>query len=330
MIGEPKRHFKGRTLAKIGAVLGAIILAILIMAFVPWELTMAGSGSLLPEERRITFAPTAGIVEEVLVEHGQHVKKGDLLVRLESKDLDKDLEKLRAERDSAASQIATLKSKRSKPTTKPEEYLELLGQLREAEVRLDGAEKQIELIEEQKKLMLVSAPQDGIVTTWESKRNLLQRPVEVGAELISIALTEGEWVLEVEVPDGDMGPILAAKSKLDAEIAEAKKKGVQPKRTALEAYFVTMTDPEHRYEGKVRKISSHAETIDGKHVDKVTVGFDEKVRREFRKNNKDFRPGSEVRARVRCGHARLAYVLLRDVLNVFHEVVLFRWPFITK
>jgi hypothetical protein len=35
-----------------------------------------------------------------------------------------------------------------------------------------------------------------------------------------------------------------------------------------------------------------------------------------------------VRARIDCGQARLAYVLLRDVVHVFYETVLFRWPFL--
>ena len=61
--------------------------------------------------------------------------------------------------------------------------------------------------------MNIRAPQDGIITTWEAKKNLLGRPVEIGTELLQIAGTEGEWLLEVEVPDDDMGPVLAAKHK---------------------------------------------------------------------------------------------------------------------
>ena len=71
--------------------------------------------------------------------------------------------------------------------------------------------------------MKVTSPQDGIVTTWEVKKNLLGRPVEVGQELISIAATDGEWVLEVEVPDDDMAPVLAAQARLEAEISAGKK-----------------------------------------------------------------------------------------------------------
>ena len=60
----------------------------------------------------------------------------------------------------------------------------------------------------------------------------------------------------------------------------------------------------------------------------VTVGFKDSVRKDFLSRNQSLRPGAEVRARVQCGDARLAYVLLRDVVHVFYETVLFRWPFL--
>ena len=172
--------------------------------------------------------------------------------------------------------------------------------------------------------MSVKAPFSGIVTTWETKKNLLGRPVEIGQELISIASLDGDWVLEVEVPDDDMGPILRAQDKLEDEIKAGKK----PAGTTLQAYFVTAIDPEHRYPGFVRRISSKAELVETKHVVKVTVGFSDEVRKDFLSRNEEFRPGSDVRARVDCGNARLAYVMLRDVVHVFYETVLFRWPFL--
>ena len=58
------------------------------MAFVPCTLTIEGHGSLLPEERRKVYSPVPPRdVIEVLVDHGDRVKKGDLLVKLESKEL---------------------------------------------------------------------------------------------------------------------------------------------------------------------------------------------------------------------------------------------------
>jgi multidrug resistance efflux pump len=324
-IGTPARFFRGRTLAKIVAVLVALLTLVLVLAFVPWELTIEGRGSLLPEARRQTYAPTQGIVVEVPVEHGQFVQKGQVLARLESRELQKERARLETERIAALTQMVNLESQ-IKNSLRADERVSLRGQQKEAEIKARSAAEQIQIIDEEFETMVVRAPHDGIVTTWEVKKNFLQRPVEVGQELISIAATGGEWVLEVEVPDDDMAPVLAARERLEARIRSGQAAPV----AALPAYFVSMTDPEHRYHGFVRRIASKAETKadEGKHVVKVTVGFSDAVRRAFLRRNQELRPGAEVRARIECGDARLAYVLFRDVIQVFYETVLFRWPFL--
>jgi biotin carboxyl carrier protein len=333
-LGAPQRFLRGRTLAKILAVLGAILVGILILTFVPWELTIEGRGSLLPEKRRITYAPVAGIVVETPVEHGQHLKEGDLLARLESFELERRLKELYADRQEALSRASYL-DLQVKKTTRTEERDQLLGQLQEAKIKGKSAGEQLASVKDEIDSMTIRSPMDGIVTTWEVRKNLFGRPVEIGQELITVANPDGDWVLEVEVPDDDMGPILDAKHRLDEEIKQGKRKPTDK----LEAYFVTATDPEHRYPGYVQRIASKAELVENNHVVKVTVGFSDKVRQDFIKRNpnalnpeeksgRELRVGSEVRARVKCGPARLAYVLLRDVIHVFYETVLFRWPFL--
>ncbi len=322
-LGSPWRFFRGRTLAKIGAVVGAVVLLIAVLAFVPWRLTIGGKGSILPENRRNTYAPFQGIVAEVPVEHGESVRTGDTLVRLESKELDKELERLQAEFESSNKQFDNLE-KQIAETTRFEERDALRGQQEEAQIKSESAGEQIAIIKEQLDLMNVTAPFDGIVTTWEVKKNLLGRPVEVGQELVAVADPSRDWVLEVDVPDNDMGPVLEAEAALQAEIKAGKK----PPGSSLGVYFVSATDPDHRYRGYVKRIAARAETIEGDHVVKVTIGFDDAVRQEFLRNNQELRPGAEVRARIECGDARLAYVLFRDVIHFLYETVLFRWPFL--
>ncbi len=326
-MGSPWRFFRGRTLAKILGVLAAIVGVILILTFVPWMLTIEGKGSLLPEGRQITYAPVAGIVTDVPVEHGMKVKKGDILARVDSRDLEKERKKLFADMQGAQTQANYLSNQAHKASNSgnEEEYNQIQGQLGEATIKRDSAKQQIAIIDEQIDSMTIRAPLDGVVTTWEVSKNLKGRPVEIGQELITVADVSGtDWVLEVEVPDDDMGPILRAQHKLEAEIKAGKK----PPGTSLSAYFFIATDPEHRYHGFVKRIASKAELVETKHVVKVTVSFSDEVRKDFLKRNQELRPGSEVRARVECGEARLAYVMLRDVVHVFYETVLFRWPFL--
>ena len=64
------------------------------MTFVPWELTIEGQGSILPEERRITYAPlSVARSPRSSSSTATWSSRGDLLVRLESKELDKQLER---------------------------------------------------------------------------------------------------------------------------------------------------------------------------------------------------------------------------------------------
>lgn len=325
-IGSPWRFFRGRTLAKILGVLGAIISVLLILTFVPWKLTIEGRGSLLPEQRRITYAPVAGVVVYAPVVHGQRVKKGDLLVRIDSRELDKERKRLTAEMQGATSQSNVLKYQYDKANNSgnEDEKNQLQGQISEAHFKSTGAAQQIKIIDEQLESMIIKSPLDGIVTTWEIDKNLRGRPVEIGQELIAVAATEGQYVLEVDIPDDDMGPILRAQNRLEREIKEGKKK----LGSRLPGYFVTATDPEHRYPGYVVRVGSKAELVEQKHVVKLTMGFSDEVHQDFLKRNHEFRPGAEVRARVDTGDARLAYVLLRDVVHVFYETILFRWPFL--
>ena len=152
------------------------------------------------------------------------------------------------------------------------------------------------------------------------------RPVEIGHELLNIAAISGDsdWILEVNVPDDDMGPMLMARSKLQEEIAAGKK---QP-GAALKAYFVTPRIPKTSTRGTFAGSRPRPRLVEQKHVDKVTVGFDESVRQDFLSRNQELRPGSEVRARIDCGKTRLSYYLLRKVVQVWYESVMFRWPFL--
>jgi multidrug efflux pump subunit AcrA (membrane-fusion protein) len=333
-LGSPWRMFRGRTLAKIGAGLAAVLVFIAGMAFIPCTLTIEGHGSLLPEERHKIYAPVVGIVSEVLVDHDARVKKGDILAKIESYELQKELKGLMAEMQKAKSQMVSLglQSEKLRHGQDEQEQIQVQAQLAEARITAKSSKERIDILNEQLELTNVRSPQDGVITTWEARKTLVGRPVEIGNELLQVAAEDGEWILEVEVPDDDMGPILAAQSKLDDDIKAGRKKV----GSTLSAYFVTMTDPEHRYPGYVVRIAPGAETMaeseqyKNRHIVKVTIGFSESVRQDYMTRNEVtvMRPGAEVRARVDSGRTSLAYYLLRKPIQVFYESVLFRWPFL--
>ena len=333
-LGSPWRMFRGRTLAKIVAVAAALVLVVVAMAFIPCTLTIEGHGSLLPEERHKIYAPQPGVVAEVNVDHNEIVHTGQILARIESKELDKELKGLAADENKATNQMRSYELQAQKTNTAQNQvdYIQLQTQIAEARITARSARERIEIIQEQLEALKIRSPQEGIITTWEAKKNLIGRPVDFGTELLQVASLTGEWILEVEVPDDDMGPILLARSKLEEDI----KAGRKPPGTPLAATFIPMTGPEHLYKGYIRKIAPSAETMaeseqyKNRHVVKITIGFDESVRQDYLKRNQSdvMRPGAEVRARIICGPTNLAYYLLRKPIQVIYESVLFRWPFI--
>ena len=152
------------------------------------------------------------------------MKKGDLLVKLDSPELQKELRGLMAEQSKAEYPVQLPQAAGGEGELDPGgatatmDINQIRAQLSEASTRPRARGERIEIIQEQLESMNVRAPQDGIITTWEAKKTLIGRPVEVGTELLQIAGTEGDWLLEVEVPDDDMGPVLAAKHRLEEDI----------------------------------------------------------------------------------------------------------------
>ena len=155
-MGSPWRVLRGRTLAKIAAVAGLILVIIGAMYFVPCNLTIEGQGTLLPEERRIVYAPIAGVIIDVPVEHGDIVKKGETIARLESKDLQKELKKLIADRDKARSQKLISENqiqKFSNAQSDQDMLYQVQSQLAEAALTVKSTKEQIEIVQEELEMM---------------------------------------------------------------------------------------------------------------------------------------------------------------------------------
>ncbi|MEI8017451.1 MAG: biotin/lipoyl-binding protein, partial [Schlesneria sp.] len=70
-----------------------------ILTFVPAEFTVSGPAELVPDHRREVFASSTGIVEELLVQHGDDVTEGQPLVVLHDPQLALELPRIVGELD---------------------------------------------------------------------------------------------------------------------------------------------------------------------------------------------------------------------------------------
>ena len=135
------------------------------MYFVPCNLTIEGRGSLLPEERRTIYAPIAGTIIEVPVEHGDIVKKGDVIARARQQGPPERVEEADRERDKAWSQKLIAENQDQKASNSQSDQdmqYQVKSQLAEARLTYKSANEQIEIVQEQLEMMTIKA-----ATGWD-------------------------------------------------------------------------------------------------------------------------------------------------------------------
>ncbi len=301
-LGRARWVLRAKTLPKTLAVVAGVTAVLLALLLIPADFALTGKGQLQPIHKQDVFADYEGTVSRVLVRHGERVEQGQLLAELESTSLDVQLEGVigqEAETFAKWQSAATQRRNSSLPAAERNFYA---AQAKEYQELLASLRLQRKMLEEQKDRMEVKSPITGQVVTWDVQNLLLQRPVNRGEVLMSVADTQGEWELEISMPENRIGHVMEA---------------VQEYGKELTVEFITATSPNAPLTGTVREIHRSAELSEEHgHVVRILVDIDEQ-------QLKDPRPGATVTAKVQCGTRSIGYVWLHELLEWFQSRVLF-------
>ena len=199
----------------VAALLGlaAVALAVTLLATVPADFTVSAEGELQPRVRRNLFAPSDGVVEEVLVQHGDQVTQADVLLRLRNPVLDLDHSRISGELQTAQARLSTVRSARSRSQEPdaPADENQLASEEEQLKHQIAGLENQISVLQRLRSELTLKSPQSGVVLTWNTHELLDDRPVEQGQVLLTVADAAGPWILKLHVPDADAGHVLAGR-----------------------------------------------------------------------------------------------------------------------
>ncbi|TWT90896.1 HlyD family secretion protein [Pseudobythopirellula maris] len=309
-LGKSTWMFRARTLPKTILITAAIVGAIVASLVVPRDFALEGDGKLRPLEMHNVFAKTSGDVVAVYAEHEQQVIEGQTLVELRSLDLEQEQTALRGKISETQSEWHSLDretlsgrgvnaSERNQKSSRITQLTEQLNNLRIQQGVLDEKQRQL----------TVKSPIAGKVITWKVDEQLRGRPVTQGQVLMEVANPEGEWILEISMPDKRMGHITQALSESGGE---------------LPVSFLLATTTETPLEGVLhaKGVAATAE-VRGEEGNTVllTVEFDQEKFRSLIANPK---VGAEVKAKVHCGQRPLAYVYLHDLIDFIRSKILFR------
>lgn len=151
-----------------------VSLLLLFLIFAKGEYRVSGTARIEGEIQRALTAPFQGYVRESLHRAGDTVKKGDVIARLDDRDLRLERVRFAAQRDQASQQFREAMAKRERSAA------------RIASALTAQAEAQIALIDEQLGRAELVAPFTGILVSGDLSQ-ALGAPVERGQVLFEIA-----------------------------------------------------------------------------------------------------------------------------------------------
>jgi multidrug efflux pump subunit AcrA (membrane-fusion protein) len=303
-IGQLLRIMRQRRVALLLTV--AFVVAVAgLLAVVPADFSIEVRGTLQPKVRRHLFAPADGVVESVLVEHGANVAQGEPLLLLRDPRLDLDYSRVSGELQTAQARLAAVQARRSSRNIAPdarEEARQLAAEEEQLKEQVRGLDAQQRLLGELRNELRVASPIRGVVLTWNATDTLQDRPVKQGQLLVTVADPTSPWVLELRVPDADVGHLLAA-----------QRRG----RSALPVSFLLATDPAVTHEGEIERVALATDIAGDDSPGALTVV------RLAKEPPSDARAGISVTARIHCGRKPIGYVWLHDLIDAIRTQVFF-------
>ncbi|MBA4019277.1 MAG: hypothetical protein C0483_19095 [Pirellula sp.] len=302
------RNVVSRRLGKAAAACAAVALLCGATFLIPARLTVEAAGKLQPSARRDIYAPLDGIVEEILVRHGDFVTAEMPLLSLRKPELELEQARVLGELQTAERRLSALRANRTSGTAadavERRRRQELAAEEEQLKQAIAGSQEQLRLLTLQQSELIVRSPIAGRVTTWDPERLLAGRPVARGDALLHIADESGPWTLELDVPQQGYD-----------DVARALRGGAEP--PVVE--FVVATRPEQTHIGKLVRLAEAAETSadEGTRLAGIAEFHRADVADEIR------RPGTSVSAKIDCGSSSLGSVSTRDLLYYLRT----RWWF---
>lgn len=171
---------------------GAAATAVAAVALLVWPAADRVSASTVIEgqTRQLVTAPQEGFIAEVKVRPGEAVAAGQLLARLDDREIELERQRQASARDQAAGRLRQASAERDAAAMA----------LAAAEQR--SAEAQLALTEARLARTRLTAPLAGLVVSGDWAQQL-GGPVEAGKEMFEIAAGDG-WRVVLHVPDADI------------------------------------------------------------------------------------------------------------------------------
>ncbi len=302
-LGKAKWVTQARNLPKV--VLGALAMVsvVVAMVLVPADFELAARGKLQPARRHEIYSHLDGVIEDVFVTHEQFVQPGDPLVQMKNNELEVQIADLVGRKRTTQERLRAIqRAQLDDRRLGAAEQNRLGGELLELKQVAESIDRELILFRQKQDKLVVRAETPGQVVTWGVNELLLRRPVQTGRALMTIVEPDGEWELELRMPEKRMGHVSRA---------------AQDSPEGLDVTFVLSSHPGLEFQGRVTDIHRTAEVLgeEGNSV-LIRVAIDKGRLPELRSD-------TTVTAKVHCGRRCIGYVVFHELLETVQTKVLF-------
>jgi len=336
------------------AIGGAILLAILVscMILVPYPLRMESKGQIIPVEIHQIFPAMEGQVRVIRRKPGEKIGPNEAVVELYSSELQQKYSEVQDRFNQMNGQAARLV-----------QQLSVLGQgdavasqRLEKELELAKARSGAQAAANEMKAMATGYNMESqkpgyfyaltppfstdlarpfAMSRWtvlndDRRENLHGRTMRPSEELLRVGNVEGDWHVELKIPQRNIGQIRRAFADPQYHKIETAP-GRDHGKKYLEVDLLLRSEADTSYRGRLYEDGVAAQAVPNKNehdeTEPVVTAYVKlnipAIPREQWIPTEQFVTGLEVTARVRCGDHALGYSLFHGVWEWFYEKVVF-------
>jgi hypothetical protein len=307
-LGHATWVLRARTLPKTLAVAGLVVAVILGLTFIKKDFNLEADGTLLPEARHEIFAPIDGEVIDVLVDHGDPVQKGQVMVRLKNREMEIQMAEIEGQVLTTLADKARVEGQyRYREQLKPSEKLAVESELNELRIKHQVLLRKQALLKTRLDELQICAPIDGVVVSWDVEKMLRQRPIMTGQVMLEVADLTKPLFLEVELPEkreGHLDEYMFNENLLAPE-------------DQLDVTYILATDPDVDLQA-VLKVSSISKRADA-HDEHGAVIKMHAIPEQVTLRAMNPRPGAKVIAKIYCGRRSSGFVFFHEIIEWCHK-----------
>ena len=297
-----------RFLMWLATMTSLVLIGVYFLLFVERPFEIHAEGKLQPTVKRNIFSPQDGEIRSLLVEEGSLVDVGQQLAIIESSELSDQMIVLEGELAETNQQLQNLlvadfqiDSNSDTEDQNANRQTDIASEIERLKSHTETIKKRIELLELQSDQLTLVSPIKGRVTTPDVNQRLDSRPVNRGDLLMAISDLDGQWEIELMVPDNRVEFIRTVETSGDSKFPAVR--------------YRIASDSETIYEGTIREFDFRVQSSpdENESFARAMLDIDES---ELAGN---LNLGSRVVAKINCGKRNNWFLLTYELKNKVRE-----------